>query len=368
MSITTLIHRFQRGFRRFRTAQGGNVLITFTLLLVPIVGLVGAAIDYSRAASARTAMQGAVNSTALMLSKDAAGLTSAQISTKATAYFNALFNRKDVTGIQIAPVYTTSGGSQIVLTGAGTVPTEFMKIMGISTVDISVSSTVRWGNTRLRVALVLDTTGSMSNANKMTALKTATKNLLKRLESAAASNGDVYVSIVPFSKNVNLDALNYNATWIDWTDWDAEPAVVKATKPSNWTSTGPGSTCPFTDANQGLVCTTGPVNNSAKATSIPSSGAYKGYICPSVDSGRKNATKIGIYYNGCYNSTTYTCTGSSCSCTGHANCSCSGSGSNKTCKQPTGYLRARLDQEHRPQQMERLRDRSRRFIGSKLRL
>jgi hypothetical protein len=196
---------------------------------------------------------------------------------------------------------------------------------------------VRWGNTRLRVALVLDTTGSMADAGKMAALKAATKNLLKQLEAAAASNGDVYVSIIPFSKNVNLDPLNYNATWIDWTDWEAEPAVVKASKPNNWSSTGPDSNCPFTDSNQGFVCTSGPVNNSPKVSRIPNSGPYKGYICPSVDSGRKDRTKIGIYYNGCYNSTTYNCTGSSCTCTGHQNCSCTGSGSRKTCKQPNGY-------------------------------
>ena len=83
---------------------------------------------------------------------------------------------------------------------------------------------------------------------------------------------------------------------------------------------------------------TGPVNDSPKTTTIPSTGTYKGYICPSVDSGKKSPTKIGIHYNGCYNSTTYTCTGSTCTCTGHLNCTCSGSGSKKNCKQPTGYF------------------------------
>jgi hypothetical protein len=34
-----------------------------------------------------------------------------------------------------------------------------------------------WGNTRLRVALVLDDTGSMANDGKMDALKIASRNL-----------------------------------------------------------------------------------------------------------------------------------------------------------------------------------------------
>ena len=125
--------------------------------------------------------------------------------------------------IQVSPTYTTSGGSQVIVTGTGTVPTTFMKVLGRTELNIDVSSTVRWGNSRLRVALVLDNTGSMSSAGKMTALKTATKNLLDQLQGAATQNGDVYVSIVPFVKDVNVDPTNYNQNWIDWTDWEAEP-------------------------------------------------------------------------------------------------------------------------------------------------
>ena len=75
-----------------------------------------------------------------------------------------------------------------------------------------MASTVKWGNNRLRVALVLDNTGSMADDGKMRALKTATNNLLTQLQNAATQNGDVYVSIVPFVKDVNVDPVNYNAT------------------------------------------------------------------------------------------------------------------------------------------------------------
>jgi Flp pilus assembly protein TadG len=337
MLTTSLIRSAFAGGRAFCAATRANVTITFALALIPMIAAVGAAVDYSRAASARTAMQAAIDASALMLSKNAPNLASDQISAKATEYFNAQFHRSEVSGIQIIALYTTTGGSQIVLNGTGSLATVFMGLLGISQVDISASSTVQWGNTRLRVALVLDTTGSMASAGKMTALKNATRDLLDQLQTAAASNGDVYVSIIPFSKNVNLGGLNYNANWVDWTGWEDEPAILKAAKPSNWSSIGSGSSCPFNNSSHGFVCTSGPVNDSPNVGNIPSSGTYRGYICPSVDSGRKDATKIGIYYNGCYTSTTYSCTGSSCSCTGHANCTCQGSGHDKTCKQPNGY-------------------------------
>jgi hypothetical protein len=88
--------------------------------------------------------------------------------------------------------------------------------------------------------------------------------------------------------------------------------------------------------------TTGLSNDASTTSSIPSSGSYAGYICPGVDGGNKDPTKLGIYYNGCYDSvpTTTTTTrtvssGWSASCSGYSNCTCTGSGSNKVCKQTT---------------------------------
>jgi len=99
-------------------------------------------------------------------------------------------------------------------------PTSILKVVGFSALNIDVSSTVKWGNARVRVALVLDNTGSMSSANKMTALKTASKSLLNQLKDASSKSGDVYVSIIPFSKDVNVDPDNYNKDWIKWSGSD----------------------------------------------------------------------------------------------------------------------------------------------------
>jgi len=108
-----------------------------------------------------------------------------------------------------------------VITGSAVVDTNFMSIVGIDTINIGASTTSTWGNTRLRVALVLDNTGSMSQYGKMTALKTAAQNLLTQLQSAAVNADDVYVSIVPFNKDVNVDPSNVNASWLRWDLWEA---------------------------------------------------------------------------------------------------------------------------------------------------
>ena len=196
-------------FRRFLEDRHASITPMFALAIIPIFGLVGAAVDYSRANSVRAAMQAAADSTALMLSKDASTLSASQLSAKATAYFQALFNRPEAKSLTITPVYSTTGGSSLTITASSSVDTSFMKIMGYPQLTVGTTSVVKWGNARLRVALVLDNTGSMASAGKMTALKTAT------------NNGDVYVSIIPFVKDVNVGSSNYSASWIDWTGWNA---------------------------------------------------------------------------------------------------------------------------------------------------
>jgi hypothetical protein len=90
------------------------------------------------------------------------------------------------------------------------------------TIPLTSKTKVVWGNTRLRVALVLDNTGSMSQSGKIGALQTATTNLITTLQGVSTTNGDVYISIIPFSRDVNVGSSNYTQTsWLDFTDWDA---------------------------------------------------------------------------------------------------------------------------------------------------
>jgi hypothetical protein len=143
------------------------------------------------------------------------------LQTKANDYFKALLTRPEATGLTVNATYNTTNGSQVVVTASANVKANFMGLVGVNMMSVGVDSQVRWGNTRLRVALVLDNTGSMADDGKIAALKTATNSLLDQLKAAAANNGDVYVSIVPFVKDVNVGKSNYSATWIDWTAWDA---------------------------------------------------------------------------------------------------------------------------------------------------
>jgi Flp pilus assembly protein TadG len=217
MGVGASIETAHTGLRKFCSAQGGNVVMTFALATIPIIGFVGAAVDYSRGNSAKAAIQMASDSTALMLSKDASSLTIDQLGQKANDYFRALFNRTEVTNLVVTPIFTTpqQGSFKLQVVVTGKVPTAFMKVFGDDNMNLSVSSEVVWGIKKLELALALDNTGSMASSGKMTNLKSAAHTLLTTLKNAAKTDGDVKVAIIPFDTTVRIGTTYEDQPWFD---------------------------------------------------------------------------------------------------------------------------------------------------------
>jgi Flp pilus assembly protein TadG len=303
----------RRTLQAFRSARQGNVSVMFAFAMIPLIGLVGAAVDYSRANAAKTAMQSALDSATLMLSKEAATLTDDQRQQKANDYFRALINnRPDLQNIEVkTPVYGNATGSSLTITVTASVKSDFMGIVGISQMNLSSSSTVKWGNTRLRVALALDNTGSMNDNGKIGALKTATHGLLKSLKNAATRDGDVYVSIVPFSRDVNVkyDNTVTSATWIKWDDgtdssWDGSHGSCSA-----------GSYSPRSSCTSRGTCSSSGYNNNQSGCSTAGTCSNSGY-----DNNQSGCSTAG------------TCTGASGTTQSTCgNCSISGNNDQSSC-------------------------------------
>jgi Flp pilus assembly protein TadG len=211
-------------FARFVRDRKGGVAPLLALGIIPLVGTVGAAVDYSRANLVRTAMQNALDATALMLSKDAQSLPAPQLDAKATSYFNSLFTRPEAGNVQVTQQFGSpqQGSFNLKVSGTATVDTMFWRLIGQPQIAISASGEVTWGIKKLNLALALDNTGSMASSGKMSALKEAAHNLLTTLKNAEKAPGDIKVSIVPFAVDVNVGTANVAAPWIDWTDWEAK--------------------------------------------------------------------------------------------------------------------------------------------------
>ena len=176
MSATSALGHIRKQLSEFEASERGNVAVLFGIALLPIMAAVGASVDYTHRNSVRAAMQAALDSTALMLSRDAATKNDPQLDSLANSYFKALFTRAEGKTVKLDASYGATGESTLTVTATVTVPTQFMQIFGHKEMTISSTSVVKWGNTKLRIALALDNTGSMGQATSFLRLRPRQKN------------------------------------------------------------------------------------------------------------------------------------------------------------------------------------------------
>ena len=213
----SLLSRFLRNSR-------ASTATVMAIALVPVLLGAGAGVDLGRAMVVRTRLAEALDAAALAVGA-AKNLNPTQMQALAQNYFTANYNVSGSFGVP-GQVAVTTGTNTVTVSDSVPMPTVLMKLAGLNTVDISYSSQVVWGQTKLWVSLVLDNTGSMTqkDANgisKISALQTATTQLLSTLQGVAQNTGDIMVSIVPFTTGVNIGKTNNTASWLTFAPWDA---------------------------------------------------------------------------------------------------------------------------------------------------
>jgi Flp pilus assembly protein TadG len=196
--------------RNFKNNEKGNVAILFALSLLPAIGGMGAAIDYSMANAQRTAMQAAIDATALALAKQMP-LTQAQLDARGKDFFNANLGAAPLSNIQLTIVPSTG---KLNLTAIADYSTKMVSIIGVNTMQIGAKAEAKWGIGKVEVALALDNTKSMDSSGKLSQLKLAAHNLLDTLQTAAKNPGDAKVAIVPFGFQIRLSTSYRNAAWM----------------------------------------------------------------------------------------------------------------------------------------------------------
>jgi len=165
------LHRIADRLSACRLARGGNVAIVFALSLIPLIGITGAAIDYTRGNSAKTAMQAALDATALMLSKNTSvpGWQQAQLNSAAQSTFTALFNQPGVTNVNVTSSYNATVPASVKVSATATLNSVFMggvlSLLGnnnATTMNIAATATSTYGSPQtLQLNIVFDSSASM---------------------------------------------------------------------------------------------------------------------------------------------------------------------------------------------------------------
>jgi Flp pilus assembly protein TadG len=208
------IDHIRRWVRRAGRDERGSIAMIFGFSLFALCGCIGLAVDASRAYSIAARMQAVLDAASLAAAKtlNVAGATDQDVINKANAYFSAhLANHKDLGGVFAPPVIELLRGSQTVNVRVDiVVPTIFAGVIGWNEFTFSRQSLVVYHTKGIELAMVLDTTGSMSEKTvsgsvKMNVMKASAKNVVANLLNTAAGTLNTNrIALVPFSASVNV--------------------------------------------------------------------------------------------------------------------------------------------------------------------
>ena len=125
-------------FARFSRDRKGGIAPLLALAIVPVLGAVGAAVDYSRASASRTALQSALDSAMLYAAK---GDSATWQQTAATA-FTAMVTAKNEATVA-TPTFSVDGNGNYVGQVAASVPARVAGILGVTSIQVNASASVK---------------------------------------------------------------------------------------------------------------------------------------------------------------------------------------------------------------------------------
>jgi Putative Flp pilus-assembly TadE/G-like len=199
----------------------GNVAPVFGLLTIPVLTVVGGAIDFSATMSTKAKLQNALDAAAVAVCSGGNGEQSSEDILRA-------FLKAELDGSKLSVVPKAAEGEEqqgvsfndvelenpdinaadgsVSPTLRVKVPTRILPLIGLNEIDVSVTSEVVCGAKRLELSLVLDVTGSMNSSvggrRKIDSMKDAGLDVLDIFKRNLEA-GVTRIALVPFAGAVN---------------------------------------------------------------------------------------------------------------------------------------------------------------------
>lgn len=211
----------------------GNVAMIGAICALPLVMMLGIAVDLGRQNSARQYAQDSIDQSAL-----AAAVSRAKTQTALYAivedYLAAnLDTRYFRDGYTFDVTYDAQ--KRIGVRLRSNVRAHFAGVLGKSLMPVDVNvMAVRGSAEAVELALVLDNTGSMEKVDggvsRMSALKTAATELVNALKEN--EDADVKIGVVPYGEYVNIGESHRGSAWLVTDEKDVPVAAGEATYPA----------------------------------------------------------------------------------------------------------------------------------------
>lgn len=178
--------------------RSGAAALLFGLLLVPVLGSIGLAVDASRGYLVESRLSKALDTAALAAGRVALSANAEDVARK---YFNANFGPG---GSDVALSYSLDSTQQFVTLGAdASVPTTFMRIFGRDRMDVSARTVIQRQTSGMELALVMDNTGSMNGA-PFNAMQQAAYDMVEIIYGDETEIENLWISLVPYTASINI--------------------------------------------------------------------------------------------------------------------------------------------------------------------
>ena len=244
-------------WRRLRRDEGGNVAMLFGATAIPILLIMGGAIDVARFSRYKADLANAVDSASLALAKNGEDFDEEEAEEYVKNHVAALNvpvvpTTDDPNAIQsaldqefvVTDFDVTKQSNGFLVDADASMKTYFLPLGslastggGLLSMGMDVTAAVVHSSNQLEIALVFDNTGSMNcgatvssscsvnwsnpgTSSRIVALKAAAHTLVDTLMSDDTTADHIKIGLVPFEGTVNIGS-TYAATpptWVDWSD------------------------------------------------------------------------------------------------------------------------------------------------------
>jgi Flp pilus assembly protein TadG len=196
---------------RLAADQRGAVLIKFTVALLPLLTVVGVALDVGQIFLVKQKLTNAVDAAGIAVGRYSE-LDEDEVKALAQSFVVAHYPAKAIGDLK--GVTVKAENKQVDVTATASVPMTFLTILGYNSVDITASAMVLRQLKKIELVMVLDNSTSMEGS-RLKALKDSANALVSTLFGAETTSNFVKIGLVPFSGAVNVGSGNLGAAWLD---------------------------------------------------------------------------------------------------------------------------------------------------------
>ncbi len=217
LQAATMFRSIVKTASGFSKDEHSVIAVLFAILILPLLSVMAIAVDYGEYLVLKQQLQNAVDAAALDIGQQPS-LSDAAAKSQVQAFIAANYPNLSVIATLQTPVVARTATS-VTVTATASMKTNFLQVIGYSTLGVTVSSQVAVNQNKLEVVLVLDNTGSMNQyyggSTGIAGLQTAATTLVNTLFANDPTGQYVKIAVVPFTAAVNVGTQYKTASWID---------------------------------------------------------------------------------------------------------------------------------------------------------